>query len=87
MLQTLGNAGNLIIRFLNQHRLQQNLGTTTINSGTTNPVATKSGTNSGTTKLGTTTTKSETTKSETTATESEAGLKTIYKTTETSEPP
>lgn len=87
MLQTLRNAGNLIIRFLNQHRLQQNLGTTTIHSGTTNPVATKSGTNSGTTKLGTTTTKSETTKSETTATESEAGLKTIYKTTETSEPP
>ena len=80
MLQTLRNAGNLIIRFLNQHRLQQNLGRTVINSGTSNPVATKSGTNSGTTKLGTTTTKSETT-----ATESEAGLKTIYKTTETSE--
>jgi hypothetical protein len=78
VLQTLRNAGNLIIRFLNQHRLQQNLGRTVINSGTSNPVATKSGTNSGTTKLGTTTTKSETT-------ESEAGLKTIYKTTETSE--
>jgi hypothetical protein len=76
VLQTLRNAGNLIIRFLNQHRLQQNLGRTVINSGTSNPVATKSGT----TKLGTTTTKSETT-----ATESEAGLKTIYKTTETSE--